>query len=101
MSASADSGPGADALARLEALVARAAARIREVEASQAEAERRVDELDRILSGITSDQVRPSALLERVHALEAENAELRRRIAGGREGVERLLAKIRFLEEQR
>jgi hypothetical protein len=39
-------------------------------------------------------------MVSRLRALEEENADLRSRIDQGREGVERLLAKIRFLENQ-
>ena len=104
MSASADSpraGKEREALARLEAAAARAIVRIRELEAELRRAERRVAELDRVLSAEGDGGAAPSTLIDRARALEQENAELRRRLGGGREGIERLLAKIRFLEEQR
>ncbi len=40
-------------------------------------------------------------LLTRLKRLEDENFDLRERIERGREGVERLLARVRFLENQR
>ena len=43
----------------------------------------------------------PADMHTRLKSLEVENADLTRRLDDGREGVERLLAKIRFLEEQR
>ena len=42
----------------------------------------------------------PGALVERLTDLESRNRELNERLEEGREGVERLLARIRFLEEQ-
>ncbi len=39
-------------------------------------------------------------MLTRLKRLEAENADLRSRLTRGRAGVDRLLAKIRFLENQ-
>ena len=38
--------------------------------------------------------------LEELESLEEENADLRDRVTRGREGVKRLLARIRFMEEQ-
>jgi hypothetical protein len=40
-------------------------------------------------------------LLTRLQRLEEENADLRSRVERGRAGVDRLLAKVRFLENQR
>jgi hypothetical protein len=88
-------------MARLEAAVLRALERIRQLEGQLGDAQRRTGELDQVLARITAGEVAPSSLLESVRALEGENADLRQRLAGGRERVERLLAKIRFLEEQR
>jgi hypothetical protein len=95
--------PGADGdeLIRLEQAVGRAVARIRDLEGRLEASERRVRDLDQVLSGVTGGDVGPSVLVDSVRALEAENADLRRRLGGGREGIERLLSKIRFLEEQR
>lgn len=103
MSGSADSAPAGaerDALARLEAAVARSVERIRALEA----------ELLRAGSGVEAPrEARPEPggegaaadRSDRSRALERENEELRRRLEEGREGIRRLLAKIRFLEEQR
>jgi len=38
--------------------------------------------------------------MTRLKRLEDENAELRDRLEAGREGVERMIARIRFLENQ-
>src|SRR5687767_7598344 len=102
MSRSVDSAPGEqDPLRRLEAAVGRALDRIGELEARLGEAERRATDLDQVLFDITGGDLRPTVLVDSLRALESENEELKRRLAGGRGGVERLLAKIRFLEDQR
>ena len=47
------------------------------------------------------DPAEAGRLLSRLKALESENEDLHARLEQGREGVERVLARIRFLEEQR
>ena len=103
MSRSEDSGsPGkGDPLLGLEQAVGRALRRIHELESRLDEAERRAQELDRVLMEVSGGGQKPTVLVDRVGALEAENQELRDRLARGREGVERLLSRIRFLEDQR
>src|SRR5512145_1450470 len=103
MSVSEPRAPGTDrqTLLRLEAAVSRALERIHQLESQLQESRNRSGELDSLLGRITAGELPPSSLLEGMRALEAENADLRQRLAGARERVERLLAKIRFLEEQR
>jgi hypothetical protein len=86
---------------RLETAVTRALDRIRQLEAQLLESRRKSGELDTVLGKITAGDLPPSQMLERLRALEGENTELRQRLSAGKERVERLLAKIRFLEEQR
>jgi predicted nuclease with TOPRIM domain len=64
-------------------------------------AEERSEELEELLRRFTGHEVEPAQILARLRKLEEENADLRTRLEQGREGVERLLAKIRFLENQR
>lgn len=64
-------------------------------------AEQRRIELEGLLAKMADGSESPAEMLTRLQSLEAENADLRRRLDEGREGVDRLLAKIRFLEEQR
>src|SRR5262245_59407386 len=103
MSRSGDSSTGQSGgpLLEVEQAVERALARIRELEAGLAEAEGRAAELDGLLADVSAGGEKPSALLDRTRALEAENEDLRDRRARGRAGVERLLARLRFIEEQR
>jgi hypothetical protein len=88
-------------LLRLEGAVSRSLDRIRQLEGQLQEAQRRSGELDQLLGRITTGDLPPSSMLDGMRTLEAENADLRQRLTGAKERVERLLAKIRFLEEQR
>jgi chromosome segregation ATPase len=58
---------------------------------------RRMEEILRKFSGGEED---PASLAARLQELEAANRDLLERLSKGRAGVERLLARIRFLEEQ-
>lgn len=63
-------------------------------------AQEKSDELEELLRRFTEHEVEPVEMVSRLRVLEEENADLRSRIERGRESVERLLAKIRFLESQ-
>ncbi len=89
------------ALVGLEKAVVRALERIGTLEAGLEAARSRRDEVEGLLARMADGDENPAHMQERLTVLEAENADLRRRLDEGREGVERLLAKIRFLEEQR
>jgi len=102
MSESVDSPrPARDAFGRLETAVDVVLDRVSELESRLRVAEARARELDGVLKRISEGELQPSDLLDRLRSLEGENDRLRERLDQGREGVERLLAKIRFLEEQR
>jgi predicted RNase H-like nuclease (RuvC/YqgF family) len=98
-----DGGPeGVDAtLVSLEGPVSRALARIRALEARVQAAEHRRGEVEGLLTRMADGDENPADMQARMKTLEAENEDLRRRLDEGREGVERMLAKVRFLEEQR
>lgn len=68
-----------------------------ELDAARADRER----LTGLLQAFRQGDRDPAEMSERLEALERENADLRDRVTRGREGVERLLARIRFLEDQR
>jgi hypothetical protein len=72
--------------------------RVRERERA---AERRIQELETLLREVTGGGLDPVALNARVAALEAENRELVRRLEEARERVSRIIARLRFLEEER
>ena len=56
--------------------------------------------LEGLLKGVTSGKEGPRELLEKIHIIEEENRDLRGRLDEGRVGVERLLARVKFLEEK-
>jgi len=62
--------------------------------------EARGAELGEVVQRFTGDEGEADRILTRLSALEEENVDLRRRLEHGRDGVDRLLAKIRFLENQ-
>jgi predicted nuclease with TOPRIM domain len=63
-------------------------------------AEEKSEDLQELLSRFTGSEVDAGEMMSRLRHLEAENADLRSRLEQGRAGVDRLLAKIRFLESQ-
>jgi len=82
----------------LERAVTEALAHLQAIEERAAAAEARSAELGEVVGRFTGDQADGGQLLTRLEKLEEENADLRRRLEQGREGVDRLLARIRFLE---
>ena len=103
MSASGDNGkaPEDAAFRALERAVSKALARIDELFTRAQEAEARSAELAEIVRRFTGDKPGADRLLTRLSHLETENSDLRTRVDRGREGVERLLARVRFLEDQK
>jgi predicted nuclease with TOPRIM domain len=72
-----------------------------EVSGRAEEAEAKSEELEEIVRRFTGDEAEAGRLLTRLSDLEEENTDLHGRLKKGRSGVDRLLAKIRFLEAQR
>lgn len=85
----------------LESAVGQALERLTEFRLRAEAAEARSAELGELVQRFTKDEGGAPLLLTRLAALTSENEELRGRLEKGREGVERLLARIRFLEDQR
>ncbi len=88
------------AFSRLEKAVAEAGARIHELRRGLEEARERGMEMEDLLRKFTGGEEDPSSLLARLQALESQNRDLKERLEKGKAGVDRLLARIRFLEEQ-
>ena len=101
MSKSGSDPEGSDAFARLTEAVERVLGRVRDLEGRVRDAEARSVELEAMLTRFTSDEGAPSKMLERLNRLEDENGEMNRRLEAARGAVDRLLARIRFLEEKR
>jgi hypothetical protein len=59
------------------------------------------DPLNALMRRFTGNPEEAGEVLTRLKNLEDENADLRQRLEQGRDGVERLLAKVRFLENQK
>lgn len=93
--------PEREAYKALERAAAKALKRLQELRSRTEDAEARSAELQELLKRFTADEGEAGRLLTRLRNLEAENADLRARLEKGREGVDRMLARVRFLEEQR
>ena len=65
------------------------------------EAEAKSVELEELVQRFTGDDAEAGRLLTRLKDLEGENTDLKERLERGREGIDRLIARIKFLEEQR
>ena len=96
-----DTATDRQGLPALEAAVSRTVEELRELRKRTADAVRRSDELQALLERFQTGSESPERMKERLERLESENRDLRARIAQGRDGVERLLARIQFLEDQK
>lgn len=83
----------------LDAAVTGAVNRIRELEEALRRTRTRRDEVEELLRRMTAGEENPARMAERLQTLEAENKELRRRIEEGGTAVDRLLARVRYLED--
>jgi predicted RNase H-like nuclease (RuvC/YqgF family) len=88
------------AFAALERAVGHTLDRLSSLNQHIAQAEGRSAELEELLRRFTSREISPGQILTRLRLLEEENIELRSRVDEARAGIDRLLAKIRFLEDQ-
>jgi hypothetical protein len=84
----------------LERAVGQALDRLQAMTERVAAAEARSAESDELVKRFTGDEGEAGRILTRLKDLEEENVDLRTRLEQGREGVDRMLAKIRFLENQ-
>ena len=102
MSKSGDNGgqPEQEAFAALEGAVGLALDRLAHMTRRAEEAETKSAELGELVKRFTGDEAEAGRFLTRLKRLEEENTDLSGRLEQGRAGVERLLAKIRFLENQ-
>ncbi len=93
-------GSPAEAIERMENAVTAALARVALLEGEVVRMNEQGEELEDLLKGVTSGDTGPREMIANLHILEEENLDLRRRLEEGRQGVDRLLAQIKFLEEQ-
>ncbi len=90
-------GPFSD----LSDAVERALREIKRLREKASRVESKNTELEELLKGIAGGTQSPAELARDVKTLSKENGDLRARLDQGRESVDRLLTRIRFLEEQR
>jgi hypothetical protein len=90
----------AQAFARLEAAVEEVVSRLGQLREDLREAQAQSRKMQEIVRGLTGGDGDPLSLGDRLQELEEGNRDLLERLSKGRAGVERLLARIRFLEEQ-
>ena len=89
------------ALTELEGAVSGLLDRLAAVSARAEDAEGKSEELEELVKRFTGDGAEAGRMLSRLKGLEEENQDLRSRLETGRDGVDKVLAKIKFLEEQR
>ncbi len=98
---SAEEAGGEDSrMAPLSQAVDRAVDAVREARRRAAAAEERAKRSDELLRQFVGGKRDPVALAGRLSELEAENEMLRGRMEQGRREVDRVLARIRFLENE-
>jgi chromosome segregation ATPase len=89
-----------EAFKDLEGAVTRALGELEQLRRQADESQLRSGELETLLDSFRAGDESPADMKARLNRLEAENRDLHERIARGREAVERLIARIRFLENQ-
>ena len=89
------------AIARLEGAITSALEEVHRLRGELSRMDAQGRELEALLRGVTSGEGGPREMVDRLHVLDEENRDLRARLKLGREGVEKLLKRIRFLEERR
>jgi len=92
--------PEEAAFARLEGAISQLVDSLTaETERTKA-AETKNTELADLVRRFTGDEAAAGQLMGRLKGLETENTDLRGRLEAGRAGVERMIARIKFLENQ-
>lgn len=89
-----------EAFAALESAVGQTLERLQQMSRRVQAAEAKSAELDEVVRRFTGNDKEAGRILTRLRDLEEENADLKGRLAEGRAGIDRLLSKIRFLENQ-
>ena len=88
------------AIKRLEGAVAASLDEVEQLRAEVARMNAQGQALEGLLKGVTSGEGGPREMIDKLHILQEENLDLRRRLEEGRAGVDRLLARVKFLKEQ-
>ena len=90
----------AQAVDRLEKAVTAALEQVEQLRGEVVRMHVQGEALEGLLKGVTSGEDGPREMIEKLHGLEEENRDLRNRLDQGRAGVERILARVKFLEEK-
>ena len=85
----------------LESAVRRLITEVHELRQVAADAQERARRSDELLREFAEGRQDPGTLSRRMAEVEAENDDLRGRIERGRERIDQILARIRFLEDRR
>ena len=101
MSSAEEDRPDREAFSELDDAVSRTLERLDEMETRVREVSDRAARLEDLLERFRAGEEDPAEIASLAERLREENRDLKDRLARGRKGVERLLARIRFLEEQR
>ena len=88
------------AVKRLENAVTAAVEHLEQLNGEVVRMHTQGEALEGLLKGVTSGEEGPREMIVKLDILEEENRDLRRRLDEGRKGVDRLLARVKFLEEQ-
>lgn len=96
MSEAHDTRSGFEALSQA---IDRALARIEELELELHRTRARRDEVEALLQRMTVGEENPAHMAQRLKKLDRENGELRGRLTAGQEIADRLLARVRYLQE--
>lgn len=89
-----------EALTRLDRAVSRMMEELEQMRERVRRSETKARDAQALLQRFSDGDDDPARQHDRMMALEEENRELRDRLREGREGVERILGRIRFLEEE-
>ena len=93
--------PERAAFQELDAAVGELIEELAAMKGRTSEAEAKSAEFEELVQRFTGDDAEAGRLLTRLKDLEGENTDLKERLERGREGVDRLIARIKFLEEHR
>ena len=88
------------AVKRLEKAVVAALEEVERLNGEVVRVNAQGEQLEGLLKGVTSGKEGPRELVAKLQILEEENRDLRTRLHEGMKGVDRLLARVKFLENQ-
>ncbi len=100
-SVAGDPGRGAPEWDRLELATRRLLKEHESFRRRAEKAERRVDELEGTLKGVSQGSIDPVVLQSRLRTTESENRALRQRLQETEGRVRRILSRLEFVEENR